>query len=76
LAVLSFNLDGVHPHDVASQLDSEGIAVRSGQHCAQPLMQRLGMDNTARASCYLYNTEAEIDALVEALKRTQKLFRK
>ncbi len=76
LAVLSFNLEGVHPHDVASSLDSEGIAVRSGHHCAQPLMQRLGMDNTARASCYLYNTEAEIDALVEALKKVQKLFKR
>ncbi|MBI1741964.1 cysteine desulfurase [Candidatus Acetothermia bacterium] len=76
LAVLSFNLEGVHPHDVASHLDSEGIAVRSGHHCAQPLMHRLGMDNTARASCYIYNTEDEIDALVEALKRAQKLFRR
>jgi cysteine desulfurase/selenocysteine lyase len=76
LAVLSFNLGGVHPHDVASYLDSEGIAVRSGHHCAQPLMQRLGMDNTARASCYLYNTEDEIDALVEALKKVQKLFKR
>ncbi len=76
LAVLSFNLKDVHPHDVASQLDSEGIAVRSGHHCAQPLMQRLGMDNTARASCYLYNTEEEIDVLVDALKRAQILFRR
>jgi cysteine desulfurase/selenocysteine lyase len=76
LAVLSFNLRDAHPHDVASHLDSEGIAVRSGHHCAQPLMQRLGMDNTVRASCYLYNTEDEIDALVAGLQRAQTLFRR
>ncbi len=74
LAVISFNLQGVHPHDVAGVLDEAGIAVRSGHHCAQPLMQRLGMDNTARASFYIYNSEDDVDALVEALKTAQKLF--
>src|SRR5262249_51609363 len=62
-AVLSFRLAGVHPHDVASLLDAEGICVRSGHHCAQPLMERLGVPALTRASPYLYNTEAEIDRL-------------
>lgn len=74
LAVISFNLKGVHPHDVAGILDEAGIAVRSGHHCAQPLMRRLGMDNTARASFYIYNSEEDVDALVDALKTAQKLF--
>ncbi|MCS6937373.1 MAG: cysteine desulfurase [Candidatus Bipolaricaulota bacterium] len=74
LAVISFNLRGVHPHDVAGILDEAGIAVRSGHHCAQPLMRRLGMDNTARASFYIYNSEDDVDALVDALKTAQKLF--
>ncbi len=74
LAVISFNLKGVHPHDVAGILDEAGIAVRSGHHCAQPLMNRLGMDNTARASFYIYNSEDDVDALVDALKMAQKLF--
>lgn len=74
LAVISFNLQGVHPHDVAGILDEAGIAVRSGHHCAQPLMKRLGMDNTARASFYIYNSEDDVDALVDALKTAQKLF--
>lgn len=74
LAVISFNLKGVHPHDVAGILDEAGIAIRSGHHCAQPLMKRLGMDNTARASFYIYNSEDDVDALVDALKTAQKLF--
>lgn len=74
LAVISFNLKGVHPHDLASILDDEGIAVRSGHHCAQPLMRQLGMDNTARASFYIYNTEDEVDALVSALEKAKKIF--
>lgn len=74
LAVISFNIKGVHPHDVAGILDEAGIAVRSGHHCAQPLMKRLGMDNTARASFYIYNSEDDVDALVEALKTAQRLF--
>ncbi len=74
LAVISFNLKGVHPHDVAGILDEAGIAVRSGHHCAQPLMRRLGMENTARASFYIYNSEDDVDALVDALKTVRKLF--
>jgi cysteine desulfurase/selenocysteine lyase len=74
VGVISFNVDGVHPHDVAGVLDEEGIAVRSGQHCAQPLMAELGMDNAVRMSFYLYNTVEEIDLAVEAIKRAKKLF--
>ncbi len=74
LAVISFNVDGVHPHDLASILDGEGIAVRSGHHCAQPLMTRLGMDNTARASFYVYNDRDEVDALVAGVKKGKQLF--
>jgi len=74
LGVISFNVEGVHPHDLAGILDEEGIAVRSGHHCAQPLMTRLGMDNTARASFYIYNTEDEIDRLLEGIRKAQSLF--
>lgn len=74
LAVVSFNVDGVHPHDLASLLDGEGIAVRSGHHCAQPLMTRLGMDNTARASFYIYNDQDEVDALIAGVEKAKKLF--
>jgi cysteine desulfurase / selenocysteine lyase len=74
LAVFSFNLAGAHPHDAANLLDRFGIAVRSGHHCAQPLMNELGMDNTLRASLYLYNTKAEIDLLMEALSEVRRLF--
>ncbi len=76
LAVFSFNLEGIHPHDGANLLDRRGIAVRSGHHCAQPLMNHLGMDNTLRASFYLYNTRAEVDALVASLHELQHLFRR
>jgi len=75
LAVFSFNLNGIHPHDAANALDRFGVAVRSGHHCAQPLMNELGMDNTLRASLYLYNTREEIDVLVDALDQIKKLFR-
>ncbi len=74
LAVFSFNIEGVHPHDAANLLDRYAIAVRSGHHCAQPLMTALGMDNTLRASLYLYNTRQEVDRLVEALNEVKKLF--
>ena len=73
-AVLSFELAGVHPHDVGSLLDAEGIAVRAGHHCAQPLMQRFGVPATARASLAFYNTAAEIDALARAIPKVQALF--
>lgn len=74
LGVISFNVEGVHPHDLAGVLDEEGIAVRSGHHCAQPLMARLGMDNTARASFYLYNTEDEVDRLIEGIQKAKRVF--
>ena len=75
-AVISFNINGVHPHDVASILDSYGVCVRSGNHCAQPLMRFLGIDSTCRASFYFYNTKDEVDKLVEALKKAYEMFRK
>lgn len=72
--VVTFNLDEVHPHDVATVLDAEGIAIRAGHHCAQPLMKWLKASSTARASFYLYNTEEDIDKLVEALIKTKEYF--
>jgi cysteine desulfurase / selenocysteine lyase len=72
--LVSFSLPDVHPHDLSQLLDEEGIAIRSGHHCAQPLMRRLGVAATARASFYLYNTEEEADALVEALARAREFF--
>jgi len=73
--VLSFVLDGVHPHDVGTILDREGIAVRAGHHCAQPVMKRFGVPATVRASLALYNTRGEIDALVAGLHRVREMFR-
>ena len=73
--VISFNLGDIHPHDLASILDDEGIAVRAGHHCAQPLMERLGVNGTTRASFYIYNTEGEVDSLVKALEKARKVFR-
>ena len=75
-AVISFNIKGVHPHDVASILDNYGVCVRSGNHCAQPLMRYLGIDSTCRASFYLYNTKEDVDKLVEALKKAYEMFKK
>ena len=75
-SVISFNINGVHPHDVASILDSEGVCVRSGNHCAQPLMRFLNIDSTCRASFYLYNTKEDVDKLVKALIKTNDLFSK
>ncbi len=72
--VVSFTLDGAHPHDVATLLDRQGIAVRAGHHCAEPLMHRLGVESTARASFALYTTLAEIDALAEGLLRVSEFF--
>ena len=74
VGVISFNIRGVHPHDVAGILDEEGIAVRSGHHCAQPLMRRLGIENAVRVSFYLYNTKEEIDKLTEVLREAKRLF--
>jgi cysteine desulfurase/selenocysteine lyase len=72
--LVTFNCDDVHPHDVATVLDTEGIAVRAGHHCAQPLMKWLEVNSTARASFYLYNTEEEIDAFIKALIKTKEYF--
>ncbi len=72
--VVSFTLEGVHPHDIATILDAEGVAIRAGHHCAQPLMRRLGVVATARASFYLYNTCEEVDALVRAVEKAKQIF--
>lgn len=72
--VITFNIDDVHPHDVATVLDADGIAVRAGHHCAQPLMKWLNVSATARASFYLYNTEEDIDKLVSSLVKTKEYF--
>lgn len=70
--IVTFTIDGVHPHDIASILDSENVAIRAGHHCAQPLMQKLGVGSTARASCYFYNTEDEALVFVEKVKGIRK----
>jgi cysteine desulfurase/selenocysteine lyase len=72
--VIAFTLADVHPHDLATILDAEGIAIRAGHHCAQPLMKRMGVAATARASFYLYNTTGEVDRLVEGLEHARTLF--
>ncbi|MEX2785656.1 cysteine desulfurase [Streptococcus sp. H49] len=72
--VLSFNLSGLHPHDVATALDYEGVAVRAGHHCAQPLLQYLGIHSAVRASLYLYNTKADCDRLIAAILKTKEFF--
>ncbi len=71
--IVSFNVDGIHPHDVAQVLDSEGVAIRAGHHCCQPLMTRLGVAATNRASFYLYTVPDEIDRLVEGLHKVRKI---
>lgn len=76
MGVISFNIKGVHPHDTASVLDSYNVAVRSGNHCAQPLLRYLGKDSTCRASFYIYNTKKDVDNLVEALNKTYNMFKK
>lgn len=76
MGVISFNIKGVHPHDTASVLDSCNVAVRSGNHCAQPLLRYLGKDSTCRASFYIYNTKKDVDNLVEALNKTYSMFKK
>jgi cysteine desulfurase/selenocysteine lyase len=74
VGIVSFALEGVHPHDVAQVVDAEGVAVRAGHHCNQPLMAKLGVAATTRASFYLYTVRDEIDKLVDGLHRTRKLF--
>jgi cysteine desulfurase/selenocysteine lyase len=72
-AVLSFVIDGIHPHDIGTILDDEGIAIRTGHHCAQPVMQRFGVPATARASFAFYNTKEEIDVFLAALHRVREV---
>ena len=73
-ALVAFTLQGVHPHDIGTVLDREGVAIRAGHHCAQPVMQRYGVPATARASFAVYNTRAEVDALVAAIYKVKDLF--
>lgn len=75
-SVISFNMNGVHPHDVASILDNDGVCIRSGNHCAQPLLRYMGLDSTCRASFYLYNTKEDVDKLINALKKAYEMFKK
>ena len=72
--IVSFNVEGIHPHDLATLLDREAIAIRAGHHCAQPLHERLGIAASARASLYLYSTPEEVDALVDGIKKAKKIF--
>ncbi|MBS5885912.1 MAG: cysteine desulfurase [Clostridium sp.] len=74
--VLSFEIDGVHPHDVASIFDTYGVCIRAGNHCAQPLMRYMGINATSRASIYFYNTKEDVDRLIEAVKQTYDMFAK
>lgn len=73
-AIVSFTIDGLHPHDISTIIDRSGVAVRAGHHCAQPLMERLGVTATCRASFAMYNTKAEVDALAEALMKAHEFF--
>ncbi|MBS4750110.1 SufS family cysteine desulfurase [Carnobacteriaceae bacterium zg-ZUI78] len=73
-SIISFNLKGIHPHDVATALDMEGVAVRAGHHCAQPLMRQLNVTATVRASFYIYNTKEDVDRFVEAVKKVKEFF--
>jgi cysteine desulfurase/selenocysteine lyase len=73
VAVISFSIEGVHPHDLATLLDSEGIAIRTGHHCCQPLMESLGVSSTARASFAFYNTMEEAERLVEAVQKSASI---
>jgi cysteine desulfurase/selenocysteine lyase len=73
-AVIAFNFADIHPHDLGTLLDRDGVAIRAGHHCCQPLMRRLGQVATARASFYLYNTRAEVDVLVHALGNARAVF--
>jgi len=72
--ILSFEVEGVHPHDVGTILDEENVAIRAGHHCAQPLMEHLGVPATARASFGLYSDESDIAALVRGIERVRKIF--
>ena len=73
-SILSFVMEDIHPHDVGTIVDRHGVAIRTGHHCAQPVMDRFGIPGTARASLALYNTREDIDRLVEALRHVHKVF--
>jgi cysteine desulfurase / selenocysteine lyase len=73
--VVSFEIEDIHPHDIGTILDQEGIAIRTGNHCAQPVMQRFGVAATARATFSFYNTKAEIDILVKSLAKIREIFK-
>ena len=73
--VISFVMEGVHPHDIGTILDHEGIAVRTGHHCAQPVMDRFGVPATVRASMSIYNTKSDLDALIAGLEKVRQVFR-
>jgi cysteine desulfurase/selenocysteine lyase len=73
-SILSFVMEGVHPHDVGTIVDRQGVAIRTGHHCAQPVMERFKIPGTARASLALYNTREDIDRLVDALRQVHKVF--
>ena len=73
-SILSFVMDGVHPHDIGTIVDREGVAIRPGHHCAQPVMERFGVPATARASLAVYNTREELDALGRALRKVREVF--
>jgi cysteine desulfurase/selenocysteine lyase len=74
-SVISFTIDGIHPHDVGQVLDQYGVAVRTGHHCAWPLMRKLGLVGTTRASFYVYNDEVDVDALIDSILEAQKYFK-
>ena len=74
-AVISFEIAGIHPHDVGQVLDQYGIAVRTGHHCAWPLMKKLGLVGTTRASFYVYNDESDVDALISGISEAKKYFK-
>jgi cysteine desulfurase/selenocysteine lyase len=73
-SIISFNMDGTHPHDVSTILDRYGVAVRAGTHCAEPLLARYGVTSTCRASFAMYNTVEEVDILVQALHKAREMF--
>ncbi|MNP09806.1 putative cysteine desulfurase [compost metagenome] len=71
VGVISFNVDGVHPHDVSTILDTYGIAIRAGHHCAQPFMKYMNLNSTCRISFYLYNTKEDVDIFIESIKKVR-----
>lgn len=75
VGIFTFNVEGIHPHDLASVLDAEGVAVRSGLHCAHPLMKKLGIESAVRASLYFYNDEKDILQMFEAIEKAKKILK-